>query len=167
MKKAFITLIMLIVVNTISAQHEERFAFGFYTEAADKNTHTDKFDYGFNLGAYIELQGNLMYLRARTFWFPDLNNIPYFDFDGGGGFNWRSKFDQSRIYVGGFIGAINREGWGHAKIGLELGYDFYFDNGFFIGIKGDISDRHDDKIWRNKESGHTVKSIGLTFGKSL
>lgn len=155
-------ILLLFASSTLIAQ--ERFTFGINTELADKNAHNNNFDYGFNIGSHIELQGDLFYVRARVFWFPGLNDVSYFDFDGGGGLNWRSKFDEHRVYIGAFIGAINRLGWGHGKAGVELGYDYYFNNGFYLGLKTDYQYKHDDKIWRNKESGHSVKSIGLIFG---
>ena len=157
----------MLVASYLWAQDDARYTLGINTEWADKNTHNEAFNYGVNLGAHVEYQheNQWLYLRARTFYFPELNDVPYFDIDGGVGLNWRFLNDTQRIYGGAFAGVINREGWGHGKVGLEIGYDFYFSDRFYVGVKHDTQYKHDDKIWHtNDESGHNVTSWGLILG---
>ena len=153
----------LLFANYITAQAQ--YTVGISTEWADKNTHNEGFDYGFNIGGHIEYQheNRWLYLRARTFYFPELNNIPYFDFDGGGGLNWRSWNDVHRIYLGAFTGVINRKGWGHPKVGLEVGYDLYWSERVYSGIRADTQYKYDNKSW-GEDGGHNVKSISFIIG---
>lgn len=165
-------MVVLLFVVTINAQDktDERFSLGLYFEPqhylstnTDALIHWKKAD-GFNVGVGIDYELNIpIYLRFNTYYFPKLHNILYFDFDGGVGYNWRSNNDKHRIYAGVLIGAIYREGWGHGKTGIELGYNFYFNN-MYTGFKLDSQYKHDDKIWRNNESGHNVESIGIKLG---
>jgi hypothetical protein len=164
---SIVIIILMAFVNS-KLEAQERISVGFNTELADKNTHNDTFDYGFNIGGVIQLElaNRLVYVRARTFYFPELNDISYFDFDAGAGLNWRDAWDENRIYAGVFAGAINRQGWGHGKVGIEVGYTHWFGN-FYTGVKYDYQYKHDDKIWRHKDSGHSVNSYGVEFGMRL
>src|SRR5210317_915932 len=129
MKTKYRIIIALIIITVLSiaiikanAQDKRFTAFG-YTELADKDTHTNAFDYGFNLGAGIEYQMTLMYFKAEVFWFPGLNNIDYFDYKGTLGFNKHFGFnDTFRAYTGFKIGLIQRD-WqcNHPMYGGELG----------------------------------------------
>lgn len=174
-KKIWITLLLTLGILALCNAQEERFTVGIYLEPQHFNilsTNTDALIHfkkpdGFNIGAHVELQGKHLYIRARTFLFPNLNNIPYFDVDGGAGVHWRSFNDKSRIYAGGFIGLIYREVWGHNKSGVEIGYDYYFDEKFYVGVKLDHQYKHDDKIWRHNASGHSVASAGIIIGYKL
>lgn len=164
MKK--LLLAMMIFGISLQAQNnsDDRFTLGLKTELLDDNTHNDSFDYGFNIGAELQYQMKTIYIKPTVFYAPTLNDIPYFDIDARVGFNWRSQRDESRIFIGGILGVINREGWGHAKVGAELGYELYFSNSIYTGLYLDYQYKHDDKIWRNTDSGHDVVSAGLTFG---
>jgi hypothetical protein len=143
---------------------QERFTTGIYLEPQHFTKQVWDGADGFNIGGHIELQQEYFYIRARVFLFPDLNDLPYFDFDGGVGLQWRDNEDKVRFYSGAFIGLINRNGWGYMKSGYEIGADVFITKQFYIGIKGDYQYKHDDKIWRRTESGHEVYSAGLVLG---
>lgn len=159
-----IALLGFLALCNAQDNSSDKFTLGIKTEALDNNTHNDSYDYGFNAGVELQYQMERFYIKPTVFYAPTLNNIPYFDFDVRVGIHWRSKRDESRIFLGGLIGAINREGWGHGKIGAELGYEIYFNNAFYAGLYTDYQYKHDDKIWRNNASGHSVVSCGLTLG---
>jgi hypothetical protein len=165
MKTKIIALLFLFIIKQSNAQ-SERVTIGIYTEPQHYSRQVWNEADGFNIGAHIELQEPFFYIRARAFSFPGLNDIPYFDFDGGVGTHYRDPSDRVRFFAGGFIGLINREGWGHMKSGWEVGWEYYFDEGIYIGIKGDYQYKHDDKIWRKVDSGHEVWSVGITIGYS-
>lgn len=159
-------LIAIILVSSNCIAQSERVTIGLYTEPQHYSTQVWDDADGFNIGAHIELQEPFFYIRARVFSFPGLNDIPYLDFDGGLGLHYRDPSDRVRFFAGGFMGLINRKGWGHMKSGYEVGWEYYFNEGIYIGIRGDYQYKHDDKIWRHTESGHEVWSAGLTIGYS-
>jgi len=164
MKKLFIYIAILLSLSTVCAQ--ERFTVGISSGLPDANTHNDTYDYALNIGAHIELQTPTIYLRARTYYFPSLNGLGYFDLDGGVGLNWRSEYDNHRVFAGGFTGLINRDSAWHPKFGLELGYEWYISDGFYVGFIADTQYKHDDKVWRHTDSGHNVQSLNFTVGYS-
>lgn len=177
MKTKIKLLLLFVVLSALGfsqSNKTERFTTGIYLEPQHYlSTNIDALIYwskadGVNVGGHIELQGKVLYVRGRMFFFPELNGMDYLDADGGIGVNWRSRNDQSRIYAGVFIGAINRDflGWGNGKTGIEVGYDFYLDNGFYFGVKLDNQYKHDDKTWRHNASGHSVNSAGIVLGYS-
>lgn len=157
----------MMAVITTSLQAQERFVFGLHTELADKNTHNEGFDYGFNLGARMDLQMNnrILYISARAYVFPELNDLSYLDFDGRFGFNWRQEqWDEHRVYAGGIIGLIKRGGQTHPKAGIELGYDYYFSDNMYFGFNADWQWKTDSKLWNNNSEGHHVNSFGFEIG---
>jgi len=157
-------LLLLIALCTLTVQAQERFTFGLWTEAADKNTHNDVFDYGFNIGAKIGLQldNKIVYIAANAFAFPELNNIGYYDFDGRFGLNFRDRFDNHRVFMGGIVGLIKRKQYTYPKLGVEIGYEYYIDNIYF-GASADYQHKTDNKYW-GEDGGHNVKSFSIHFG---
>lgn len=170
MKNTLLILILFTFYSESIAQldnRDERFTIGVLTGFPDRDTHNDVYDYGFAIGVHVELQTEFnMYFKARTYYFPNLNNLPYFDVDGGVGFNLRTKNDVHRFFIGGIGGFIRRDNAWHPKVGLEVGYEIYVYEGFYIGVVLDTQYKHDDKVWRHKESGHNVKSVNLVLGYS-
>jgi hypothetical protein len=157
-----LVILTVLALNLSSAQ--ERFVIGLSTELADKNTHNNVYDYGFNLGARAELQldNRFVYISARAFVFPELNDLTYFDYDLRAGLNYRDRWDENRIYLGGLIGNIKRDGYKYPKVGIEAGYDHYF-NSFYIGFNANYQWKTDNKYWTN-DPGHAVNSVSLEFG---
>lgn len=166
MKKLLIIPLMLIMLMG-TAQDKGFFLFG-YSELADKNTHTDAFDYGFNLGFGIEYQMTVTYFKAETYWFPDLNGIDYIDYKGTVGLNHHFGYDDKhRVYSGFKAGVIHRN-WkgGHMLIGLELGYEYRF-NDFSLGVQFYHEHKKDDKFTNANATGHNVNSVAIKFSKEL
>jgi hypothetical protein len=169
-QRLIILTIIAIVLTSYNACYgqDKRFTFSGRTELADKNTHNDVFDYGFNIGAQIEYQMTILYFNAEAFYFPGLNNLDYLHFQGTVlGLNHHSRNEQWRYYIGILKpGFILRDGGPHALFGHDIGIEHYFNNQFFIGIESGLNTKGDSKVWSN-DSSHTVWYISLTFGITL
>lgn len=161
MKKLIFITLMLGYLS-VSAQgyqsFKERFTLGAYTEPQLY------LDDGFNIGTAIEYQGSSMYVKAQTFYYPDLRGITYWDFEGVVGVNYRSVYDDWRSYAGIKLGAINRQGWGHPKYGFEAGVDFYWDNGIFTGLLLSRDWRTDGRVWEASADEYWVWNFGFRIG---
>lgn len=166
MRKLFIGAMIMLSMSSFS--QDKRFTLSAYTEALDINTHNDSYDYGFNLGVQIEYQMTIMYFDAEVFWVPDLNNLPYFHFQGTVlGFNHHFgglDNDQFRIGLGVIKPGMVRRTRTHAMIGSDLNFEWYTDTGLFFGITGKYDWRHDDKEWDSQGEGHGVWSLGGRIG---
>lgn len=139
----------------------DRFTLSIYTEPQLY------FNDGFNIGTAIEYQAEFgMYFKAQTFYFPNLNEIDYLDIEGVIGFNYRDKLDVWRVYIGGKIGAIYRQGWGHPKSGVELGIEYYFDK-FYIGLQTSLNYRTDGRVWETQSDNYTTIDNGIKIGIKL
>ncbi|TXE18599.1 hypothetical protein ES692_06030 [Psychroserpens burtonensis] len=162
--KYTIVMLMLMHITKIEAQ-DKRFTFSVYTEPQHYSTDIWNEADGFNIGLAIEYQMTIMYLKAQTFIFPDLNGATYFDFQATLiGFNHHSKRDNYRIFAGGKAGLIKRESYTYPVVGLEYGFEYYFDNTFFIGLQASNDYRTDDKYWDSSASGYMSFNAGLKFG---
>ena len=162
MKILTLSLIMFCVLG--NAQ-DKRFTLSARTELADKNTHTEVFDYGFNIGVEIEYQMNLLFFNAEVYYFPDLNGIDYTHFQGTVlGINYHSRFDEWRVYAS-FIrpGFIIREGGPHALFGQDIGVEWYFNEKNYIGIKTGYDIKAESKVWGD-DSSHDVWYVSIKFG---
>lgn len=163
--KKLLKLLILTITITAQTQNRDRFTIGVFTEPlADKYTSTDKLDYAFNIGGRIEYQMNFLYFQAETFYFPELNGIDYFDYDGGVGLNFRNKFDDVRIYGGIKLGAIYRQGWGNPKWGFEVGADYYFYNNIFVGFQLGADRRTDGRVWENDAKSYWSDNLKIKLG---
>jgi hypothetical protein len=165
MKKTIIILALILGIN--SNAQDKRFTISLRTELADKNTHNDKFDYGFNVGSKISYQRQIMYLDAEIYYFPNLNNMNYIHFESTLlGFNHHSWDDTWRINLGVIkVGSIYRNNDFYGLIGHEIGVEHYFKNKTFIGVKTGIDYKADSKIW-SQNSTHTVYFLTIEFGLS-
>lgn len=166
--KKLIAIIALLVICFSNAQGKwDRFTASIYHEPfADKNTHTESIDHAFNLGARIEYQMRDIYFQAESFFFPELNNVDYFDLGGGVGYNYRDRFDKWRLYTGVKLGFIHRMGWAHAKAGWEVGYEYYFKT-FYIGFQSGRSWREDGRAFSSLDKykeGYLTWDNGVRIG---
>jgi hypothetical protein len=138
MKKLITTLLLLVTLTTFS--QDKRFTFGIFTEPG-------AFSDGFNIGAEIEYQMELMYLKAGIYTFPNLNNVGYTQIYGVPlGVNFHSKFDEWRAFTGLQLGVNIREGNPNPIAGLEAGIERYFGN-LFIGLQGNYIRRSDAEFY--------------------
>lgn len=155
---------MLLALTTTS---QERFTLSAFTEFPDKDTHNEGFDYGANIGLQIEYQMNLFFFDAETYFFPGLNEIDYFHFQGTVlGFNLHSKFRNWRYYAGIFKpGFIIRGGNPYPMVGQDLGIERYFD-AFYIGAEIGQDYCKDDKYW-GSDSGHWRRNLRIKIGIEL
>jgi hypothetical protein len=162
-----IAVFVLLGTYKLSAQ-DKRFSLSLRTELADKNTHNDEYDYGFNIGVQIEYQMTIIYLNAETYWFPGLNGLDYLHFQGTVlGFNHHSWNEKWRIYLGVLKpGFILRGGGPHALFGHDLGVEHYFNDKYYIGIETGINNKGDSKLWSN-DSVHRVWYASISFGITL
>jgi len=153
---------MLLVLWGYS--QDKRFTLSVGTELADKNTHNDKFDYGFNIATQIEYQMTLLYFNAEVYWFPALNDIDYLHFQGTVlGFNYHTNMDRWRLHLGVLRpGFILRDGGPHALFGHDFGIENYIDEKWYYGAKIGVDYKADSKIWG--EDTHTVWYLRLKFG---
>lgn len=119
---------------------------------------------GFNIGFGVEKQATVIYYGAKTFYFPNLNNIDYIDITGFIGLNQHSRNEKWRFNEGIKLGVIGRN-WvfPYPVIGFELGVELYFNDSFGIGLLYNYDYRGDDKYWNPKGEGHEVWSIGTKF----
>jgi hypothetical protein len=158
MKKLLVT-IPLMLMTFMGISQNDRFTFAV-------NTEPYAYDDGFNIGASIEYQMELMYFKAQAFAFPGLNGKGYFDWEGTLlGFNLRNRFDTDRIYAGFKVGLIYREG-PHPKAGLEVGYEHYFRNGFYIGMEPSYDYRTDGRVWETDADNYWRLNNKIKFGYS-
>lgn len=158
-----VAVLLFIFMSLSGYAQDKRFTFFGRTELADKYTHNDKFDYGFNLGAGVEYQMTILYFNAETYWFPGLNDLDYLHFQGTIlGLNHHTFDDKWRFAIGLLRpGFILRDGGPHALFGADAGIERYF-NDVFIGFKGGLDKKGDSKIWG--EESHTVWHLSLKFG---
>jgi hypothetical protein len=162
MKK--IVLLLFIIIGLLCSAQTERFTFSLRTELADKNTHNEVYDYGFNLGAEIGYQMDFIYFDAESYWFPELNGIDYLHFQGTIlGFNYHTWDERFRGYIGLLKpGFIYREG-PHALFGHDLGLDFYFNEKNYVGIETGLNKKGDSKLWSDDDY-HWVWYASVKFG---
>ena len=139
MKKLLVIPLMLITL--LGSAQDDRFTLSV-------NTEPYAYSDGFNVGAAIEYQMRIMYFKAQVFYFPQLNGVDYFDYEGTVlGLNLRTTpFDEDRLYTGLKVGLIRRGGGTHPKIGFEGGYEHYFRN-FFVGFEWSYDYRADGRVW--------------------
>lgn len=156
MKQIIITLALL---SFLGVKSQERFAISNYTEPHHY------FNDGFNWGFSIEYQmEELMYFKAQTILFPDLNGIDYYDVSGIVGFHHRSDFNNWRHYVGAGLGVVNRQGWGHPKVTIEGGIDYWFNSGIYVGYMAFFDYRTDGRAWETDAQDYWCFNNGLRFG---
>lgn len=156
---------MLITTSYLSAQ-DVRFSANIYAEPQHYTPELwDKAD-GFNIGAGIEYQMTVVYFDADVFFFPDLNGVSYFHAQGTVlGFNSHSKWREWRFKAGVIKpGLIRRSEFTYPMIGSDIGIEYYFDNGVYIGweLSGDW--RTDDKYWSSTATGYYQISSGIKLG---
>lgn len=137
---------------------EDRFTASLYTEPQLY------FSNGFSIGAAIEYQAEFgMYFKAQTYYFPNLNGIDYTDVEGVVGFDYRSVLHDWRLFVGAKIGAINREGWGHPKSGLEAGIERYLGK-LYVGFVYSMNYRTDGRVWESQSDNYISFDGGIKIG---
>jgi hypothetical protein len=156
MKKLMVLLLMFLPL-LITSQNEDRFTFSIYTEPQ-----IYKQD-GFNIGGAIEYQMQWVYIKAQTFYYPDLRGITYHDIEGVVGINYRNFSQRVRLYSGVKLGAINREGWGHPKWGFEGGIEYYFRT-FYVGTQFSYNRRTDGRVWEADAEPYWTKDAGVKIG---
>jgi hypothetical protein len=166
MKKLIVISLMLFALWGNS--QDKRFTMFARTELADKNTHNDVYDYGFNIGVGINYQMTIIYVEAEVYYFPDLNGIDYTHIQGTIlGFNHHSRFEDWRFAVGLIRpGFIIRDGSPHAIIGFDAGIEHYFESGGYIGFKTGYDAKGDSQLWSN-EDVHYVWYASIKFGITL
>jgi len=158
--------IPLMLLAILTNAQDKRFTLSIQTELADRNTHNESFDYGFNLGSTIEYQMTTFYFDAGVYVFPGLNDIDYFHFQATLlGLNWHNKFDTNRVYIGIIRpGFIIRDGGPHALMGFDGGFEHYFKT-YFLGVETGWDWKEDSKIWG--EEGHGVWFLAFKIGVIL
>lgn len=160
--------IPLLLLALMGTAQEKRATVSARTELADKNTHNDGYDYGFNIGIGITYQMTIMYVEAEIYWFPGLNDIDYLHFQGTIlGFNHHSYNERWRYSLGLLRpGFVLRGGGPHALFGSDVAIERYFNNGNFIGIKSGYDTKGDSKLW-GSDSSHGVWYLSIKFGITL
>lgn len=160
-------LIILLFPILIFSQ-DKRFTLSAHFELPDKNTHTKKLDFGFNMGLELDYQRTVMYNNAEAYYFPDLNDMDYFHFQGTLiGFNWFDRDDCWRYYLGLLKGGfILRPTTFAPMVGSDTGIEHYF-RSFFIGLETGYDWKRDDKAWDVNGIGHGVWYIAFKIGKIL
>lgn len=169
--KSIIAMMLLLIGLSASSQirlENVRFDAHIYTEPQHFISIGDWKGDGFNIGAGIEYQSNIVYVKAQTYYFPDLKGIDYLDLGGAFGFNWQSHMRYWRTYIGFTGGRIWRNGTGdYAYLGAETGIDYYFNgymgNGLFMGIQSSVTSSTDSKYYSNDET-ITRWNVGLRIG---
>ena len=169
--KNLILLLFMSFYMAINAQIEDvRFTTFTYLEPQHYVNIGDWEGDGFNIGFGLEYQSNIVYAKATTFAFPELNDISYFDVGGAFGFNYQSQMRFWRIYTGFVGGRIWRNGVGdYSYMGGELGLDYYlngWNNGLFIGLQTSLTSSTDSKYYSNDDT-ITRWNLGLKIGISF
>ncbi|MCB0745140.1 MAG: hypothetical protein KDC67_14625, partial [Ignavibacteriae bacterium] len=159
----YILLLILILGIKSYSQNFDRFTLSIYSEPQHYFESINKKADGFNIGGSIEYQMKYFFVGFQTYYFPELHNISYLDFDGSIGLNYRNKFNDLRIFIDAHIGAINRKGWAHAKIGTRIGVEKYF-NSVFFGLVYNFEHAKDNKIYNPKLNGHNRNNFGFKVG---
>lgn len=158
-KRIYITLILIItlifLVLKANAQ-DVRFTLNLETGIPDRNTHTEQYEYAFNLGGAIEYQMSITYFGAEIYLVPELNDKTYLHLQGTIlGFNKHFNYDTWRVYLGAIKpGLIFRDQGTYPMIGFDGGFERYF-NDWYIGLDSGIDYKTDDKLW-NSDEGHVV-----------
>lgn len=86
----------------------------------------------------------------------------YFDIHGAIGVNFATKFDTFRYYAGGRASRVSRGNSWSVDPGLEAGIDYKLSDNTFIGLRGTLDKRLDQKIFNWKPE--TKFSGFLTIG---
>lgn len=155
---------MMFSLNIIAQDREYPFSVFAYTEPG-------AFEDGFNIGAGIDYQMNVVYFKAETFIFPDLNGITYKDLTATVGLNWHvGRWDIVRLYGGGKIGFIFRGGMTYPTAGPEFGIDVNITDSFYVGTGGSYMVRQDWMLWETNGEDYWrfngYFKIGFRFKKS-
>lgn len=125
---------------------------------------------GFNIGFGFDYQREHSYNTVSLFLFPDLRGLNYTELTASHGVNIHlGYFNNHRFYGGLKAGGVWRE-TGKAPygiIGFNGGYEYHFNNGFFIGGMLGYDFRSDGKIWSAKDSGYWRKNGWIKIGFTL
>lgn len=158
MKKLALIILLFTAIQTIAQDREYKFsAFTFSDPYATLKD-------GVNAGVGIEYQMNVMYFKAQTFIFPDLNGITYLDVVGVPlGINIHNKFDNYRLFTGLKLGVIFRGGGPNPLAGIEAGIDVNITKQFYLGIQSSYDYRTDGRVWEAHADNYFRLS---TFGKA-
>lgn len=133
----------MLFALSLSASAQDR----YYKFSAFTYTEPGAFKDGPNLGIGIDYQMEMMYFKAESFIFPDLNGITYTDLTIGIGFNWHiGTFDTFRVFGGIQGGWIFRDHV-YPTIGPESGLDWNITDRIYIGIACSYMVRQDGRLW--------------------
>jgi len=113
-------------------------------------------------GAEIEYSGG-GYVRASIL--STTQNENSIDFIASGGLNiFTDRFRDYKFYIGGRVGATKRKG-ANAMAGLETGFDAMISDNTFIGVRGMLDYKSDNKFYAepNKMEPTAVVRIGFKF----
>lgn len=160
--------IPLMLFALIGNTQDKRFTISAQSELADKDTHNEGFDYGFNIGLAIDYQRTVMYNNVEVFVFPGLNDLGYMHVEGTlVGFNFHLDQDHWRTYIGALKGGfINRGNYWYPMVGFDGGIEFYLASGLFIGGEAGWDWKTDDKYW-GSDTGHGVGYVAFKLGFTL
>lgn len=160
--------LILLLFPLLMFSQDKRFTLSAHFEVPDKNTHTDKLDFGFNMGLELDYQRTVMYNNAEIYYFPDLNGLDYFHVEGTLlGFNWFDMDDYWRYYLGLLKGGfILRPRTFGPMVGSDIGIEHYFSD-FFMGLETGWDYKMDDKAWDVNGTGHGVWYVAFKIGKTL
>lgn len=151
--------------------------FPSFSQDFDKNkilsiiTAPGAYDDGFNLGAQFEYTNRTIYVGPELFVFPNLHGNPnvegmdYYHLIGRFGLNeYFGKISHIfRLYAGTRAGALLRDGYIGALLGLEAGFSVILADSIFIG--GSItSDTKTDSTVYSNDPKHTVNSVFIVVG---
>lgn len=102
-----------------------------------------------NIGADIEIQTRVLYIRPFVTFISDVKPVSYMDYGASFGLNKHFDDDKFRLYGGIHAGIIRRD-WvnPNAYYGFEGGFDYYPTNTpVFFGIRGTYDYRTDLIYW--------------------
>lgn len=168
MKKAiknYLTIAFMFLVVMCSKAQDVRTTIGIYSDpvATDKD--------GFNIGATLDYQRTVMYLKVNLFYFPNLRGLDYLEVSATLlGFNAHlGYFNTHRIHGGFKTGGVFRETTGapHPMMGFESGYEWYITDDFFIGLLASYEYRTDNKVWQANAEPFWRKNGYIKIGITL
>lgn len=156
-------LILLLSISFISHSQDREKKFAVYAM-----TEPGAYDNGFNIGAGIEYQMNLMYFGAQVFTFPNLNGVTYNHVIATIGFNYHNKWNEYRIFAGLRGGPIVRKDCPSALMGFEVGFDYNIPrSNLYVGANAGRDLRTDGMATSsrpNETKNHYENNVSIRFG---
>ncbi|TYB78317.1 hypothetical protein [Bizionia myxarmorum] len=157
MKKLIIVATILFSINSFAQDLENKFAAQIITEPG-------AYKDGVNVGFGIEYQMTTFYTGAEVFIFPNLNGETYTHLIGKVGINFRTRFQDFRIFIGAQAGNIFRPS-PSPTVGIEAGLNFNIPNtNFYLGLANSYNYRTDGKYQEKNVKEYWQYNLAATFG---